>query len=95
MCYPEKQCEHGRCFQHDPDWERVGEPSFQPNPTYFLKRTTFLTQKCCGMQMQRVKKVVRRKCKKCGREEWELLNYSMALCNCCGYNFTYPVPNPF
>ena len=84
MCYSERQCDHGRCFNHSPDWERVGEPIFQPNPVHFLNITTFFTKKCCDMRMQRVKKVVRRKCKKCGAEEWEVISYLTALCSCCG-----------
>lgn len=84
-----QQCSHGRCLNHSPNWERVGEPKLVQNPTPILGRVTYITKRCCGDPMQRVKKVVERRCTKCGRTDTEVLDRDVALCGCCGYHFSF------
>lgn len=85
-----KQCDHGNCLNHNPKWERVGEPYTQSNPSSYLKRTIFLDRwvhRHCGMAMQRVSRHAVQQCKLCGRKEEFLIDELAALCRCCGYHY--------
>ncbi len=81
------QCRHGRCLDHGPEWESVGEKRREPNPGIFGKKTYWMDRHC-GRLMARYKEVQTRKCRKCGRAEDLVMNYNLALCLCCGYHFT-------
>ncbi|MBI2096394.1 MAG: hypothetical protein HYT43_02050 [Candidatus Taylorbacteria bacterium] len=83
--YPHGQCRHGRCLDHGPEWENVGEKRREPNPGIFGKKT-YRKSRCCGQPMARYKEVQTKRCKKCGRTEDHIENY-LALCLCCGYHF--------
>lgn len=85
--YTHEQCSHGKCLNHSPQWERVGEPIFQNNPTRFRKIITFLRYGHCGIYMRRMSKSVLQRCKLCGRTEELLLEPLVAVCSCCGYHF--------
>ncbi len=83
--YKEKECPHGRCLNHGPRWEDIGE-RFDNNPTIFGAKTWWRTA-CCGKKMARVKKISIRKCRQCGRREEFVADESHALCKCCGHKF--------
>jgi len=82
--YTEKQCPHGMCLDHSPEWERIGEPEFVPNPDLFGKHSLF--HRHCGQRMLKVEKLVKERCKRCGREGFEILDWNANLCECCGYH---------
>jgi hypothetical protein len=86
--YPHGQCVHGRCLDHGPEWENVGEKRLEPNPGIFGKKTWWFTR-CCGKPMAQMKEVQTQRCKKCGRQEDHVTNYYIALCYCCGRRFTH------
>ncbi len=84
-----KQCPHGRCLNHDPEWENVGKKRLEPHLGWFGKKPYWFT-KCCGKPMVKGKEVQTRQCKKCGRVEDCVTrdeNNFLALCLCCGYHF--------
>lgn len=80
---PSGQCRHGRCLDHGPEWENVGEVRREPDPGIFGKKTWWFTR-CCGAPMARMKDVQRKRCKKCGRTEDHIKKSYFALCLCCG-----------
>ncbi len=80
--FEEKMCQHNKCFQHVPDWGRE-KTDFFPAPTFFLRRKTFITHRCCGKSMLRMKKIRAMECRKCGSTTVEILDI-VALCSCCG-----------
>jgi hypothetical protein len=81
-----EQCPHGKCLNHDPEWEIVNKWR-EPNPGIFGVKTYWRTR-CCGRPMARYKKMETWRCRKCGREQDNIKNDSLALCLCCGYHFT-------
>ena len=80
-------CAHGMCANHDPEWKNLGKPRTVPNPGIFGKRTYWMIR-CCERSMARYKKVQRRQCQKCGRNEDQITINDLALCLCCGYHFS-------
>lgn len=80
-----EQCNHGNCLNHSPQWERVGEPYVQSNPSFIYNRRTFMFRRHCGIPMQRVSRRVVEQCGICGRKKEFLLDELAALCTCCGY----------
>ncbi|MCI0564874.1 MAG: hypothetical protein MN733_40930, partial [Nitrososphaera sp.] len=86
---PHGQCRHGRCLDHGPEWENVGEKRREPYLGIFGKKTWWFTR-CCGGPMAMVKEVQTRRCKKCGRTEDHIGDYCFALCHCCGRCFAHP-----
>jgi hypothetical protein len=85
--HPHGQCPHGRCLDHGPEWENVGEARQEPNPGFFGLMKTFWMDRCCGKPMSRYKVVQTRRCKKCGRTEDNVTHRYLALCLCCSYHF--------
>ena len=83
---PHGQCRHGRCLDHGPEWENVGEKRHEPNPGIFGKKT-YWTSRHCGQPLARYKVVQTKRCKKCGRTEDNIILDALALCLCCGYHF--------
>lgn len=83
-----KQCDHGRCLNHSPEWKNIGEKRLEPNPIVFGWWKISLFNRCCGKPMLRMKEVQLKKCKKCGRQEYQVENYYINLCSCCGRHFT-------
>ncbi len=79
-----EQCQHGMCLNHGPQWETIEDPAFDPSPTLFLRRRTYWLMRCCGKAMQRVTKGIRQRCRKCGRRRFEVREYDLARCACCG-----------
>ena len=84
--YPHRQCVHGMCLDHGPEWENVGERRRESNPGIFGQKT-YWTIGHCGRAMARYQEVRTRRCKKCGRTEDCVVNGFLALCLCCGYHF--------
>lgn len=84
--YSHGQCVHGRCIDHGPEWENIGEQRREPNPGIFGKKTYWMSH-CCGKPMARYKVVQTKRCKKCGRTEDHIVIFKLALCRCCGYHF--------
>ena len=80
-----RKCVHGKCLNHDPEWENVGEKEYKPNPGIFKK--TYWLSRCCGRAMAQYKEVQRRQCQKCGSYEDFVTYESIALCLCCGCHF--------
>ena len=79
-----KQCEHGKCLHHQPDWEVI-EKKFVPYPLKFLFldiRTVNI--KCCDQKMSRMRLMRVLRCKKCGAKTTELDSTLFAQCECCG-----------
>ena len=89
--YTHQECEHGHCFQHSPQWERVGEALFRSSPKLFLGRffKKFRSYRHCGLNMLRMSKYVTQRCKLCGRQENKILGELVAYCECCGYHFGF------
>lgn len=81
------QCIHGKCLNHEPDWEKVDEVRLEPNPSTF-GMTVYMFARHCGASMARYKKVQTQKCRICGHTENLVENGNVAMCLCCGYNFT-------
>lgn len=79
-----QSCAHGMCIDHNPELGDVIETRWAPNPTFFLRRTTYLLERCCGKRMRRVKEVQVRQCRECGSKEEEVTQSGVALCDCCG-----------
>ena len=79
------QCPHGRCLNHNPEWENVSEIQ-EPNPEWFGLKKTYWSDHCCGKNMARYRVVQVRRCKKCGRIDKVIKNIFLALCLCCGYH---------
>ena len=79
-----RQCHHRRCLHHAPEMVDHGDVRHEPNHAFFGLITTYLTARCCGESMARVKKVQTKRCKKCGRVEDFVYLYLVALCRCCG-----------
>ena len=77
------QCGHGRCLDHGPEWENVGNVRREPNPGIFGQKTYWFTH-CCGAPMARYKNVQTKRCQKCGRQEDHITYDHLALCLCCG-----------
>lgn len=86
--YQHKQCPHGRCLNHNPEWEKVGVKRLEPNPG-FLGKKTYWTIHCCGKAMARYKEVQTQRCKQCGRTEDVITISEIELCLCCGYHRQY------
>ena len=87
---PHDQCRHGRCLDHGPEWENVGEKRLEPNPGVFGQKTYWIAiRRCCGRPMARYKEVQTKRCRKCGRTEDHVGKYPFALCLCCGYHFDF------
>ncbi len=80
-----KQCPHGMCLNHDPEWENIGKKRRQYKGEFPGK--TSGRDHCCGKAMMWYKEVQKRRCKKCGRTEDHISNYYLALCLCCNYHF--------
>ncbi len=78
-----KQCIHGECLDHQPDWEDVGEKRREPSVGFFGKRTYWFSR-CCGKSMSRYKDIQTRRCKKCGRTKDFVTDWAVGLCLCCG-----------
>ncbi len=85
--YSHSQCVHGRCLDHGPEWENVGEVRREPNPGIFGKKTSGMNR-CCGKPMTQYKEVQTQRCRKCGRTKDHITNYRLVFCLCCGYHFT-------
>ena len=96
----EKVCNHGKCFGHEPDWEKTHELEFIPRPSSFLQRKTSLSDSCCGKRMLRVRVRVKAKCRECDRidaiiKSWE--DENSVFCECCRRyystvnGYSYPV----
>lgn len=79
------QCPHGKCLNHGPDWENVGEQQLVPDPGLFGIQT-YLFDRCCGKLMARRRVMQKRRCRKCGRIEEHRVTVR-AVCLCCGYHF--------
>jgi hypothetical protein len=78
-----KQCEHGFCLDHEPQFETVdtqeiADPGFSGIMTYWLMHH-------CGRAMVRLRIVETRRCKVCGRMTTEGTKEHLAACFCCGY----------
>jgi len=87
---PHSQCAHGKCLDHGPEWENIGEKWLSPLSWIFawtLGRWWF--NWCCGKPMARMYEVQKRRCKKCGRKEDHVISSYVALCQCCGKRFTH------
>lgn len=86
-----KQCNHGYCLHHNPQWERAGDVFFTPRPLVFLwfKLHTYRCYFHCGNAMERMSKHVMQRCKHCDRQEKKLLDEYIAYCMCCGYHFRH------
>ncbi len=82
-----KQCPHGRCLNHDPEWENIGKERYEPDPGFFGFLKTYRTTRCCGKPMRRYKIMQMRRCKKCRRTEDHQVDWGIAFCRCCGYHF--------
>ncbi len=85
--YSHKQCAHGKCLNHDPKWENVGEKRLIPNPGSFGIET-YWGKSCCGEAMARRTTVQDMQCRECGRKITVIANWEVALCLCCGYHFS-------
>jgi hypothetical protein len=75
-------CPHGKCKDHDPEWETISAVS-KPNPGIFGAKTYWFFHRCCEKGMTRIKKMVWQRCRKCGRER-KIETAEFALCMCCG-----------
>lgn len=80
----DKQCPHGRCLNHGPQWENIGEPRYVPDPDLFGLKKRYFFATCCGARMTRVRSVQNQRCKICKREQEFEKSYFIALCECCG-----------
>ena len=78
--YLEKQCPHGNCLNHNPEWQKV-EERLVPLKSYFWERHF-----CCGKRMNKYLKAKILQCKKCGRIENTALD-EIVVCSCCGYHY--------
>lgn len=85
---PHGQCRHGRCLDHGPEWENIGEVRREPNPEFFGFKKTYWASWCCSKPMARYKEVQTQRCRKCGRTKDRIINSNLVLCLCCGYHFT-------
>lgn len=83
------QCVHGRCLNHGPEWENIGEKRFEVYRGIFGNGVWWLSR-CCGKPMAHMKEVQTRRCKKCGRQEDHVADSYIALCHCCGRHYTHP-----
>jgi hypothetical protein len=81
-----RQCSHGMCLDHGPEWENVGETLYVPDPSFFGMKKTYWGSSCCGKPMEMCKEVQTKRCKKCGRFKDHVVNHYVALCLCCGYH---------
>ncbi|HHX58930.1 MAG TPA: hypothetical protein GX706_04180 [Candidatus Moranbacteria bacterium] len=81
--YPEKQCPHGNCLNHSPEFKEVGplELRRKKHPIWGWR---FLFKYCCGKRMKRAELVLPVKCNKCGRLDYQVQEYSVEYCECCG-----------
>ena len=86
--YPKKQCPHGRCMKHNPEWKNIGKERYEPNPVVFGLKKTYWTNFCCGKPMARYKEIQKQQCKECGRTRDLIRDHNIALCLCCGYHFS-------
>lgn len=84
-----KQCPHGMCLNHNPEWAVVKEAEYLPNPISILGilwYSIYATVRCCGKPMRRMKKIRLVQCKKCGRTKEEILDDEVGFCECCGFH---------
>jgi hypothetical protein len=91
--FSHEQCIHGRCLNHNPDWENLGKVRLEPSPSFFVRSRTYWGTWCCGRPMARMKEVQTRRCRKCGRTEEHINHPYHALCLCCGRNFENVLPD--
>ena len=77
-----KQCVHGMCHNHGPEWKNIGERQLKPNPGIF-GQTTYWNSLCCGARMWRGKLIQTQRCKKCGRKRIFIRQSAVAVCLCC------------
>jgi len=72
--------EESHCDLFGCNWEKKKEELFS-NPSFFLKRKTYLFDTCCGHQMLRVKRIRHYKCTVCGTEK--IVRAPIAVCKIC------------
>ena len=91
--YSHTMCTHGRCSDHDPEWENVGRARFEPLPDILGIKILLWGHRCCGKPMIRCKKVQTQRCKKCGRTRDYIEEHAdggifrYAVCQCCGDHY--------
>lgn len=73
---------------HEFEYELVGERYF-PTKTMFLKRTKYITKKCCGKNILRYQLILIYKCKKCGEIKTLIHNPYMGKCPVCNHIYDY------
>lgn len=77
------RCIHGNCLNHVPKMEKIGESRLVPAPIMTFWKT-WLSTRCCGAPMLRMKRIRTMQCALCGRTEVDVENHSLAVCECCG-----------
>lgn len=79
--YELEQCIHHKCLNHKPEWEEIGN-SYYTSRNGLLK--VYLSERCCGQFMRRVRIERHAQCTKCGSERVVVKHHYLALCMCCG-----------
>lgn len=87
-----KQCSHGRCLNHHPEWERIEDNIFIPLSFWQRLRSRAHTggpyPKCCGKRMAISVFCTRQKCQKCARTRLSYFASWVYICSCCGFKRT-------
>jgi len=86
------QCIHGRCLNHESEWENVGEERVEVDRGIFGKKLWWFDW-CCGKPMTKMKKVQTVRCRQCGRKEDQVTSYYIVKCECCGWQFIHVSAN--
>ncbi len=82
---PKKQCPHGRCLRHSPEWV-IATPMVSEDTSRILKIFSFFFDRCCKKPLIRMIKVTHQHCGKCGRVGPNPRKERfLAPCFCCGY----------
>lgn len=84
-----KYCEHGKCVDHDPEWD-ISEEYFAPRKGLFGGRPLFkrgVFERCCGRGMVKMDLRKTYRCKKCGAVEDRSVNNDAWRCDCCGKQY--------
>jgi hypothetical protein len=80
------RCAHGKCLNHNPEWENIGQKLIFQKPLFFGLYQWYLASWCCRRPMTRYQVVQNQCCKKCGRQQARIIEANLALCVCCGYH---------
>jgi hypothetical protein len=91
-----KQCPHGMCLNHHPEWVSTGKVLCLEVPFGSVVHNVWyeagcsaipFTAKCCGNIMKRFVEASERHCNKCKRVNYDVHKYTLK-CMCCGYSKT-------